>query len=221
MRVLYGSGYKDRSEALATLIPKGSSVVDLCCGPATLYFRYLRPRDVSYTGLDINRRFVERLSRMGPDKRPRANSQESPRVTGIVWDVATDVSLPEADYVIMQSSLYHFLPDPNPIVDRMLAAAHKGVILTEPVRNLAQSKNPSVARLARKLTDPGTGDQPRRFNESRFEEFVNQYRARGLVVAYYPIAAGRERLCMLRGCVTGDREMIPSSLKVRRTSRDL
>lgn len=199
MRALYWGGYKDRSEALANLIPKGSSVVDLCCGPATLYFKYLRLKDVSYIGLDINRRFVERLSRLASEKRPRVNSDDPPRVTGIVWDLATDASLPEADYVIMQSSLYHFLPNPNPIVDRMLAAAHKSVILTEPVRNLADSKNPLLARLARKFTDPGTGDQPLRFNESIFDELVNEYRARELVVAYYPIARGRERLCLLRG----------------------
>ena len=28
---------------------------------------------------------------------------------------------------------------------------------------------------------------------------MNRYRASDLVVAYYPIAAGRERLCLLRG----------------------
>ena len=199
MRVLYGTGYKERSEALAALIPEGSSVVDLCCGPATLYFSHLRFKQVSYTGLDINRRFVERLSSWLPANERSFQRQDSPRVTGIVWDVTANVPLPKADYVLMQASLYHFLPDPRPVVDRMLAAATKRVILTEPVRNLADSKNPLLAQLARKLSNPGTGDQPRRFNEHLFEEFVNRYRASDLVVAYYSIAAGRERLCMLRG----------------------
>jgi hypothetical protein len=80
----------------------------------------------------------------------------------------------------------------------MLAAAEKYVILTEPVRNLADSKNPLLAGLARKLTDPGTGDQPNRFNEKRFEEFLARYRDQGRVVESYPIAAGREQLCVLR-----------------------
>jgi hypothetical protein len=110
--------------------------------------------------------------------------------------VAADVPLPQADYVIMQASLYHFLPDPGLVVERMLAAAYESVILIEAVRNLADSRN---SKLAGKLSNPGIGDQPRRFNQSLFEEFVNQYRASDMGVAYYPIAAGRERLCMLRG----------------------
>jgi SAM-dependent methyltransferase len=197
MRALYLGGYKARSEALAALIPERSSVVDLCCGPATLYFKHLRFKQVSYTGLDINRAFVERLSFSGSEK-VRNPQPDGTTITGMVWDATADAPLPKGDYVIMQASLYHFLPDPYPIVDRMLAAAEKYVILTEPVRNLADSKNPLLAGLARKLTNPGTGDQPNRFNERRFEEFLARYRDKGRVVESYPIAAGREQLCVLR-----------------------
>jgi hypothetical protein len=181
----YRGEYRERSEAIAALIPKGSSVVDVCCGPATLYFRHLRAKQVSYTGLDINRGFVERLSAHG--------------VAASVWDVTANTSLPSAEYLVMQGSLYHFLPDPYPIVDRMIRAAKKSVILTEPVRNLADSKNPLVARLARKLSNPGTSDQPHRFNGPLFEKFVSHYRAKDLVTGYSPIAGGRERMCILRG----------------------
>lgn len=197
MRVLYRQGYHARSHALAALIPERSSVVDLCCGPATLYFKHLRFKQVSYTGLDINRAFVERLSSLASGKARSLQPGDS-RAAGIVWDVTSNSPLPKADYVIMQASLYHFLPDPYPIVDRMLAAAHKNVILTEPVRNLADSKNPLLAKLARKLTNPGTADQPNRFNEKRLEEFLARYRLEGRVVESYPIAAGREQLCLLR-----------------------
>jgi SAM-dependent methyltransferase len=183
----YRGKYVERSRAIADLIPEGSSVVDLCCGPATLYFSHLRRKGISYTGLDINEGFVTRLSSRG--------------VPASLVDVTVDSLLPQGDYLVMQGSLYHFLPDPYPVVERMLKAAKRNVIITEPVWNLADSKNPFSSWLARKLTDPGTGDQPNRFNESRFDEFVNRYRARDMVVAYYPIAAGRERLCMLRGGV--------------------
>ena len=197
MRVLYRGGYKARSEALAALIPERSRVVDLCCGPATLYFKYLRFKQVSYTGLDVNRAFVERLSFLGSEK-VRNPQPDGTTVIGMVWDATADAPLPKGDYVIMQASLYHFLPDPSPIVDRMLVAAEKYVILPEPVRNLADSKNPVLAGLARKLTEPGTGDQPNRFNEKRFEEFLALYRAEGWVVDCYPIAAGREKPSVLR-----------------------
>lgn len=182
--VRYRGDYAQRSRAIAEVIPDGATVVDLCCGPATLYFSHLRRKRVRYTGLDINRGFVDRLSARG--------------LTGILWDVTSETPLPEADYVVMQGSLYHFLPNPYSIVDRMLAAAKQRVVLTEPVRNLADSKNPFVAWLAKRLADPGTGDQPNRFNEKRFEEFLTRYRDKGWVVESYPIAAGREQLCVLR-----------------------
>jgi hypothetical protein len=182
--VRYGRAYAERSGAIAALIPEGATVVDLCCGPATLYFGHLCRKRVAYIGLDINRNFVDRLSARG--------------LTGHLWDVASDAALPRADFLVMQGSLYHFLPDPYPIVDRMLAAAAKYVVLTEPVRNFADSKSPLVAWLAKRLADPGTGDQPNRFNLALFQKLVDHYQARGQVVDCHPIAAGREQLCVLR-----------------------
>ena len=182
--IRYRGEYRERSEAIAALIPEESSVVDLCFGPATLYFSHLRSKRVSYTGLDINRGFVDRLSARG--------------VKAYLWDVEKREALPQADYLVMQGSLYHFLPDPYPIVDRMLAAAKRSVLLTEPVKNLADSKNPLVSWMASKLVNPGTGDQARRFDESLFEKFVDHYRPAGSVIDFHPIAAGRERLCVLR-----------------------
>jgi SAM-dependent methyltransferase len=182
--IRYRGEYRERSEAIAALIPEESSVVDLCCGPATLYFSHLRSKRVSYTGLDINRGFVDRLSARG--------------VKAYLWDVEKSEELPQADYLVMQGSLYHFLPDPYPIVDRMLAAAKRSVLLTEPVKNLADSKNPLVSWMASKLTNPGTGDQASRFDEGLFKEFVDRYRPEGRVIDFHPIAAGRERLCVLQ-----------------------
>jgi SAM-dependent methyltransferase len=184
MFLLYRGSYRERSRALAALIPEGASVVDLCCGPATLYFDHLQFKRVSYTGLDINSGFVESVSSRG--------------ARAMVWDVSGDTPFPKADYLIMQASLYHFLPNPHPVVDRMLEAARINVLLTEPVRNVADSSNPAWAWLARKLTDPGTGDQPRRFNEKLLDEFLSPYRGAGRLVDTYPIASGRERLCVLR-----------------------
>jgi SAM-dependent methyltransferase len=184
MLLLYQRGYAERSKALAALIPEGASVVDVCCGPASLYFDHLRFKHVAYTGLDINAGFVKSVSSRG--------------ARAMVWDVSGDTPFPKAEYLIMQASLYHFLPNPRPVVDRMLEAARKNVLLAEPVRNLADSENPLMASLARKLTNPGTGDQARRFNARRFDQFLSHYREEGRVVEVFPIAAGREWLCVLR-----------------------
>jgi hypothetical protein len=183
MRVLYGRAYNDRDRALAELIPDGCSVLDLCCGPATLYCRYLKHKRVSYTGLDINARFVARVSASGG--------------VGLLWNLAEERPLPQAEYVIMQASLYHFLPDASSVVERMLAAAERQVLIAEPIRNVLNSRLPILAGLARKFTNPGTGDQLHRFDEARLDGLLEIYRQRGQVVQTRLIAGGREKLYVL------------------------
>ena len=100
MRALYGRYYTDRMRAVAGEVPDGSSVLELCCGPGTLYLRYLRARTRRYVGIDVNARFVAQLQRRGVDARR--------------LDLAAGADpLPDADAVILQASLYHFLPDPE------------------------------------------------------------------------------------------------------------
>ena len=181
MLLLYGRHFFSRCRSVAELIPEGTSVLEVCCGPATLYRRHLRQKRVRYTGLDINRQFVSRLARFG--------------AAGDVWDVQRDPPLPQADYVIMQASLYHFLPDPTPVVDRMLAAAGKQVIVAEPIRNLADSCVPLLSAIARRHTNPGTGGQPLRFTEATLDAFFARYAQR--VTRSFLIPGGREKVYVL------------------------
>ena len=180
MRALYGRWYNDRFRSIAELIAEGSSVLDVCCGPGTLYHRYLKKKGANYTGLDINRHFVERLSAGG--------------ATGLIWNLDEARPLPRADYVIMQGSLYHFLPEASSIIERMIAAAKKQVLIAEPIRNVTNSRIFPLAFFARKLTNPGTGDQPNRFNEANLDTVMEQYRARGHSMQSRLIAGGREKL---------------------------
>ena len=83
--------------AVAAEVPPGASVLELCCGPATLYQRYLRGRVSGYVGLDVNAGFV---SHAAP---PRASTPASSTC-------AAPEALPGADVAIIQASLYHFLP---------------------------------------------------------------------------------------------------------------
>src|SRR5215471_3027055 len=149
----YGRGYRERYRAIADLIPQRSTVLDVCCGPGILYQRYLRQKSVVYTGLDINEKFVRRVIGYGG--------------AGEVCDLRSERPLPPADYVVMQASLYHFLPDPTAIISRMLAAARTALIVAEPVRNLTHSRSRPVRWLARSITDPGVGIQPYRFNRQQ------------------------------------------------------
>jgi SAM-dependent methyltransferase len=183
MRVLYGRAYNDRDRALADVIPDGASVLDLCCGPATLFHRYLKRKGVRYTGLDINAGFVARLSAGG--------------AVGLVWNLQESRPLPRAEYVVMQASLYHFLPHALSMVERMMQAAERQVLIAEPIRNLLNSRVPLLAALARKCANPGTGDQPHRFDEARLDGLLEPYRQRGQVVQARLIAGGREKLYVL------------------------
>jgi SAM-dependent methyltransferase len=178
---LYGRHYPARYRAVADLISPRSSVLDLCCGPAVLYERYLRPKSVEYTGLDINETFVRGLKRRG--------------VRAELWDLRDDAPLPPADSVVMQASLYHFLPDPLPVLGRMLGAARKQVIVAEPVRNLTSSRLPLLGPLSRLLTDPGVGRQPYRFTEVALDELIGSLYPRSPRTQL--ISGGREKIYVI------------------------
>ena len=184
MRALYGRHYAARLWAVAAQVPAGASVLELCCGPGTLYLRHLRGRAGGYVGLDVNAGFVRRLRRRGVDARE--------------LDVASGAApLPQADVAIMQASLYHFLPSADQVVDRMLAAARDRVIIAEPIRNLAASKLPVVGSLGRRAADPGVGGHGQRFDEVTLKELMTRYADR--VLTSFPIPGGREQVYVLAG----------------------
>lgn len=182
MRVLYGRHYEARDAAVAAHVRDGASVLELCCGPGHLYDRLLRGRAGSYVAMDSNAGFVDGLCRRGADAR--------------MADVAT-TALPAADVVLMQAGLYHFLPDAEAMVRRMLGAARERVVISEPVRNLASSRLPIVAGLASAGSATAGGRHARRFDEASLERLMN-----GLgvtVLASHPIPGGREHVYVLAG----------------------
>jgi SAM-dependent methyltransferase len=183
MRALYGRNYRARMRTVADEVPPGSDVLELCCGPGTLYLRHLRGRARAYVGLDVNEGFVDGLRRRGVDAR--------------LLDLSREQSLPGADVVIIQASLYHFLPRADRVIDRMLAAARDRVIVSEPVRNLATSAIPGIALLGRRGADPGVGDHAQRFDERSLAALMEDYRDR--IVSEFAIPGGRERVYVLAG----------------------
>lgn len=182
MRTLYGRHYSARLQAVADQVPDGSSVLELCCGPGTLYRRHLRGRAGAYVGLDVNPGFVQRLRREGVDAR--------------IQDVADlAVALPPADVAILQASLYHFLPGADAVIDRMLAAARERVIVAEPIRNLSTSTLPGVAALGRRAADPGVGGHKQRFDEAGLDQLMQRYASR--IETAFKIPGGREKVYLL------------------------
>lgn len=181
MHVLYGRHYATRLRAVAAEVPSGSSVLDLCCGPATLYARHLRGRGVDYRGLDLNPVFVADVVRHGGGAQ--------------VWDLRANTPLPSADIVMMHASLYHFLPDAAAVIDRMLQAAGEKIVIAEPVRNLTTSSNRILAAIGARYTDAGGGAQAHRFTEDSLDDLFLAYSDR--VLRQEVIAGGREKMYVL------------------------
>lgn len=178
MYALYGRYYSDRYRAMTNLVEANSSVLDICCGPGILYGRYLRAKNISYTGVDLNPVFIKQVIAYG--------------ATGAVQDVRMIEAFPGADFVIMQASLYHFLPDAAPILKRMLMAAKKSLIITEPIRNVAYCKSPLIRKLAGLISDAGTGPQMLRFTEHSLDALLRSIVERPM--RSFQIAGGREKI---------------------------
>jgi hypothetical protein len=158
IRGLYGRAFDERYEILASLIEPRSSVVEVCMGDAYLYLNHLRPLDVSYLGLDINRTFVD-----------YARKRDVPAE---VHDLRLQ-PVPQADFVLMQGSLGQFMPRHAELLEKLQAGARKNLIVSEPVRNLLDSANPVIAGLARTFNDGGV-DSKLRFTEQTFVSFCER-----------------------------------------------
>jgi hypothetical protein len=182
MVALYRADYQARYAALADLIPENSSLLELCCGPAILYRRYLRSKNVLYRGLDISSTFVRKLTAEG--------------ISSDIWDLKNDRPLPSADYVLMQASLYHFLPDARPVLNRMLAAARHQVIVAEPIRNLASCASPFVRRVASVLSNAGEGREERRFTEQTLDALACSLGPQ--LKRSFLAPGGREKICIFK-----------------------
>jgi len=156
MRLLEGREGVERRRRIASAVPSGSEVVDLCCGDAALA-RPLRRRGCRYIGLDVNPAFVRSARRRGIDAR--------------YWE-AESMEVPAADVICLLSSLYQFIPREKQLFDRMVEKAGTLVVLSEPIRNWSSSNSRLLRRLSLALT---------RVNGHTFEERHNERSLRALV----------------------------------------
>jgi SAM-dependent methyltransferase len=184
MRLLYRRSYFARHEMVADFIPRGASVLDLCCGSALLYRGYLNRKSVKYLGLDSSPFFVEALNKRG--------------IPALVWDLRSEKPLPRADYVVLQGGLLFFLPDPTAFIQRMLAAAENQVIIMEPIRNLSTSRFPLLAKVATRLSGGGEDDAPSRFNEETLDRVFENLP----VKQKFKIPSGRDKVYVLENRLT-------------------
>jgi glycosyltransferase involved in cell wall biosynthesis len=162
MKLLYRSQWEPTYREVADRIPGGASVVDVCAGTARIYRDFLKDRACEYLGLDFSGHLVMSASRHGAPMRR--------------FDLLCD-EVPEADYVVMCSSFYHFHDREDEIFGKLKCAARKAVIISEPVENLL-SRGPSRwSRLMRRFTNPGVGDFGFRHDLASFQSFAERHGA--------------------------------------------
>jgi hypothetical protein len=180
IKILYGKNFNSRYLAVADLIPENSTVIEVCPGDGYLYEHYLKKKNVKYTGLDINPGFVK--------------VAKSKQIPFVIHDLFTE-DIPKADYIIIQASLYQFIPQEDMIIQKLLNAAGRTLIISETVRNLSDSKNPFIALFAQYSANPGKGHAPKRFTKDTLMDCFSKYPAFKEVKA---IEGGRELIGIFR-----------------------
>lgn len=183
MRALYGRWFSGRYRALAELLPQGSEVFEACAGDAFLYQRFLRAKGIRYQAGDLNQRFVKHGRQRG--------------IPFIRHDLLND-PIPRADHVVLQASLYQFIPDERRVIEKLLAAARQTVIIAEPVRNLSNTNSRLIRLIAQKSANPGDGHKLARFDESSLAALFRDHFADRLIDSR-PAPGGREMIYRLRG----------------------
>ena len=157
-KVLYGKSYRRHYEALSREIGD-LSLLELCCGDCQVV-DYLKGN--AYQGLDINQRFVNHARKRG--------------LKVFLQDVMVS-EIPDAQCILIHNSLYQFYPRHEKLILKALESTQKKLIISEPVINLASSKNKVVSFVAKRVTRVGEDSSSKRFNRREMEEIFNKFHA--------------------------------------------
>jgi ubiquinone/menaquinone biosynthesis C-methylase UbiE len=160
INLLYGERHRQNLLSVSERIPEGASVVEVCSGTGLLYRDHLKAKGCDYLGLDANGHFVMACQKRGVPTR--------------LFNALTD-DIPKADYVVMVSSMYHFQKCQDELMQRMLAAASRGVLISEPTQNMSQHKFAPFAKIANWLSNPGIGEYQYRYDPAAFERLAQSH----------------------------------------------
>lgn len=178
LRLLYRSYYLERYRSVADEIKEGETVVDLCAGDCALYRYALKHRNITYLACDNNKDFVIWAKQKG--------------IQSHLMDLVQD-KIPKGDCLVLMGSLYQFMPHEREILEKIASSARKKVIVTEPIRNWAQSKNFFIKKAARWLTQVQHRDFTQRFTADMIEFILRSLGFHRIK----PIAGGRELIAVL------------------------
>lgn len=149
---------------MSNLIPPRSSVVDICCGTCQIY-KYLRMKNIHYIGIDFNSIFIKNAQKKGIDCRMINIKHEE---------------IPKADFIIIQGSLYQFIPDHISILEKLFYSANRALIIAEPIKNHIQSNSKAISYLSRLLNNPGDGIKDQRFTVESLKKSIEKLPHNGI-----------------------------------------
>lgn len=158
---LYGKDFYSRYETISKLLPDSVSVADICCGDCFIY-EFLKKKNIDYLGLDLNPKFVKHALKKG--------------IKAELFNIYNS-NVPASDYVIMQGSLYQFMPNHRMVIDKMFFAARRGIIISEPVKHMASSPNQLKAFLSNMVTRVNGNSFPARFSKPELLGLFRDYNA--------------------------------------------
>lgn len=160
MNILYRMKYQARFNDIIDLIKDSdTTILELCFGD-TLIAQTCKERGIEWIGYDINEYFVSNAKAKGFN----ATKQ----------DISELEKLPQADLCIMCGSLYHFIPEIEMTLNKMLTSSSR-IIISEPIKNLS-SNNGMIGKISRILTNAGKGHENFRFDRSSIIETLEKYK---------------------------------------------
>ena len=167
-----------RLEAVSNWVPHKASVVDVAAGTSRIYRQLLKNHVSNYLAIEINPSFVKKSKRLGIEV-IQADIRHKP--------------VPTADVIIMMAALYHFKDRETEILDKLLFAALKRVIIVEPTgQPLSGSWR---GRLKAKLADIGEGPIYYRIEKDKLLK-ICENRAK---ILHYTTLPNNEVLVVLEG----------------------
>lgn len=135
----------------------GLSVLDICSGDGTLR-KYIAKNP--YQAIDRNPAFVAYLERHGV-KAQLGN--------------ALEMSWPAADCLVLIEGLYHFLPDVDPLMKKVMEYPFRKFIISESVEHVAHSRWSWLTRFSHWATRVDHEHYPERFDEGRINAMFDRY----------------------------------------------
>jgi trans-aconitate methyltransferase len=161
MAAVYHVHRRERFREVATWIPQGAEVLDVCCGDGALT-AFLHP-SVHYRGLDQSPIFVAR-------GRDRGRQIEH-------FDLRS-APLPGARVVVCQASLFQFYPNVEEVLGRLFKAAGERLIVSESVKSLTQSRCSALSRIVAWGTHTaGMSNDHFRFSAESLDRLFRPYAA--------------------------------------------